>query len=307
MTAFSLTRRQFGLGLAATIALAPVARALGQDAGTRTVTNWLGTYDIPASPRRVVAIDNRLDLETALALGLPLIAHSRDHAAPWVPVSDDVEFIPGPPSVEYNLGLEPDLIVCMDVPGSDIWPLEQLRGIAPVLPTRYEEDWRENLANLASWTGREQQAAESLADYDAVIAEIATRQAAKRDRFRLAVVHYFADSGEMMVRGAGSTQGRVLADIGGRTLDPAIHDQGAVSMEALPDLLGDVDALFYNDIDGDDAGGNFAALQHHPIWTRLPAVLNNRVYRSMGNTNFGGVYAAKFIAREWDAVYAMLE
>lgn len=302
MTRFHPTRRQFGLGLGATMALAPFSRAFAQGE-TRSVTTWIGTYDIPANPQRVIAIDNRLDLELALSLDLPLIGYSRDAAAPWVPAGEDLLFIPSPPSVEFVLGLNPDLIICMDVPGSDIWPLEQLRQIAPVLPTDYTIDWRENLANVAGWLGAEGRADAATAQYDAIVAEVAEKHAGKLDRYKVVAVHYFPEDDQIMVRGAGSSQGRVLADIGGVTIDPEVIDEGMVSMENVPTLLSDIDAIFYNDIDG---GGNFAALGEHPIWSRLPAVVNGKVHRSLGNTNFGGVYSAMYIAREWDAVYSLL-
>lgn len=299
---FSLTRRQFGLGLGASLAFAPVAPAFAQGQ-MRTITNSLGTYDIPASPQRVIAIDNRLDLETALALDLPVIGYSRDEASPWVPVADGVEFIPGPPSAEHVLSLDPDLIICMDVPDSDLWPIDRMREIAPVLPTRYQDDWRSNINNLAGWLGMEDRAAAAVAQYDAVVAEVAQKHADKLNRYKVAAIHYFPDEGQVMVRGASSGQGRVLADIGGQTFDPAVIDQDMVSMENFLTLFEDVDAIFYNAADPD----TFARLTAHPLWARVPAAVNDKIYVSDGNTNFGGLYAAMYLAREWDALYSILD
>lgn len=304
MTRFTISRRRFGLGLTASLAVLPAARAFGEATETRPVTTWVGTYDIPVNPRRVFAVDNRLDLETALALDLPLVGYARDTASPWVPVDPDLAFIPAPPSVEAILALAPDLIICMDVPDSDIWPLRQLQEIAPVLPTDYTIDWRENLANVSGWLGMDASAGAALESYDEAVRAVADRHAAKLDRYKVAVVHYFPAEGEIMVRGASSSQGRVLADIGGVTFDPAVIDEDAVSMENVPELFADVDAIFYNDLDD---GSSFAALQSHPIWARVPAAAAGKVHRSIGNTNFGGVYSAMFIAREWDAVYSMLD
>ena len=67
-----------------------VPAALAQDAAgaTNTITTSAGTYDIPLEPQRLIAVDHRLDLEPALALGLPVIGYSlRDNLAAWVPVA----------------------------------------------------------------------------------------------------------------------------------------------------------------------------------------------------------------------------
>jgi ABC-type enterochelin transport system substrate-binding protein len=77
---FKTSRRTFMLGSASlglTVALPQTAYAQEM----RSVTTQYGTYDIPAAPKRVVAIDSRLDLQPALALGLPVIGHGLSEPA----------------------------------------------------------------------------------------------------------------------------------------------------------------------------------------------------------------------------------
>lgn len=74
-----LTRRQFGFGagiagLGAFLAACGDSGSSSGETEMRSVTTPLGTYDIPVNPKRVVAIDSRLDLEPAVALELPLVA-----------------------------------------------------------------------------------------------------------------------------------------------------------------------------------------------------------------------------------------
>lgn len=155
-----LTRRRFVVGTAAFSGLfaAGCARSAGTEgdaSGMRTVTTSLGTYDIPVTPKRVVAIDSRLDLEPAVAMGLPVIAYSFDAAEPWVPADPTAQVFEAPVNVEAILALEPDLIICTDIgEASDMWPLQQLSQTAPVLPMDFTRPWRENIDQLASWLNR---------------------------------------------------------------------------------------------------------------------------------------------------------
>lgn len=67
-------RRRFIAGVAVGLAAAGMAHvARAQE--TRAIATSAGSYDIPADPRRVVAIDFRLDVEPALALGLPIAGY----------------------------------------------------------------------------------------------------------------------------------------------------------------------------------------------------------------------------------------
>lgn len=302
MARFHPTRRQFGLGLGAALALAPFSRALAQGE-TRSITNWRGTYDIPANPRRIIAIDQRIDLETALVLQVPLLAYSDRQLQPWVPADPAMRKISSPPNMEEILGLEPDLFICSDWGELENWPIARLSEIAPVLPLTNDLDWRENLANVGEWLGIEGRARDAVGQYDTVVAEVARKHAALLDTTKLALLYYFPEDDQVFIRGHDSAQERVLRDIGGHTLGADEFETGAVSMENLPDLLADMDVIIYSDFSGDDS---YSQLLAHPLWPRVPAVAAGKVHHSVGNTNFGGAYTAMQIAREWDAAYSLL-
>ncbi|WP_257233139.1 hypothetical protein [Rhodococcus qingshengii] len=93
-----LTRRQFGFGagiagLGAFLAACGDSGSSSGETEMRSVTTPLGTYDIPVNPKRVVAIDSRLDLEPAVALELPLVGYTYAQATPWVPIDSSVPFL----------------------------------------------------------------------------------------------------------------------------------------------------------------------------------------------------------------------
>lgn len=299
-----LNRRTFSLGAGAALLTLPIARAFAQESGTRSVTNWIGTYDVPTHPQRVIAIDERIDLETALALGLPVIGYSHAPVNPWVAAETDAPFLSSPPNIEQILGLAPDLILCSDWGDSEGWPLQKLRTIAPVLPLDASLGWRANLANVSGWLAMEGKANAAVADFDAYVTAIRARHADAVAKSKVIALHFFPEDQTMMIRGKGSNHADVLADIGGHTIDPSIIEEGPVSMELLPDMLADFDAILYAEL---FAEGTYEEVQKHPIWSRIPAVAAGKVHVARGSTNFGGIYSAKFLAGEWEKVYALLD
>ncbi|MET3924759.1 ABC transporter substrate-binding protein [Devosia sp. 2618] len=229
-----LNRRMFTLGAGAALVTLPAARAWAQSpVETRSISNWIGDYDIPANPQRVIAIDERIDLETALALKLPVIGYSHAPMNPWVAVETDAEFIGAPPNIEQILGMEPDLILCSDWGDSEGWPLQRLRSVAPVLPLDASIGWRANLENISGWLGMEGRADAAVADFDAYVAGIRARHESIA-KSKVIALHYLPGEGEMKIRGQGSNHADVLKDLGGHTIDPSIIEEGNVSMELLP-------------------------------------------------------------------------
>lgn len=69
----------------------------GAAPATRVVETPQGRVSIPVTPRRVVAIDSRSNLEPALLFGLPVIGYSHSPARPWVPVPAETRMLRAPP------------------------------------------------------------------------------------------------------------------------------------------------------------------------------------------------------------------
>lgn len=302
-----LTRRHFtlsALALAATAA-AP-ARAQG---ATKSITTSQGTYDVPLNPQRVIAIDARLDLEPALALGLPVVGFSlRETAEPWVPVGKDVPFIGSPATRELVLSYAPDLIVCTDLPETELWPIDKLKDIAPVIPVDYELSWKDNLARMGEWLDRQQQAADFLADYEAALAAAKATHAEKLASRKVAAVWFEPSTNEIQILLGENTKnvtlaGQVLADLGGATIaEDFLGDYGVISMENAGEAFADVDAII---VDRDNTPSIIDALEANEMWRRLPAVAAGRVHISDG-IYYGGCYSARRLVDEWAKTLALI-
>lgn len=301
-----VTRREFVLAVAAIGLLAACGGDDGADAGsttaaTRTITTPLGTYEIPTSPRRVVAIDNRLDLEPALALELPVIAYSMDAVNPWVPVGSDAIQISSPVNVEQVAGLEPDLIVCVNT-RDEYWLAPGLEEIAPIIPTDFEVDWRTNIEQLARWLGRTARLDDLLAAYDEAVHTVRARHGRIIAERSVAVVQYDDSWGFAMQHSMQYLQPQVIADLGGRLLDPGsgVADDGSFSTENI-DVLDDADLImFVGSVDGQLPPG----LADNPLWQRVPAVAAGRLLVTEGNTNYGSVYTATQLISDLERLYA---
>lgn len=300
-TPFRLTRRAFGAGSAG-IALAGLLPRAAFAQESRSITTVLGTYDVPADPLRVVAIDSRLDLEPAVALGLSVVGHAYGKPEPWVPADPAWAFVGEQPDLEQVLALDPDLIICTDVGDhdSEYWPINRLKDVAPVLPPDYTWPWKKIVAELGLWTGRQGNADAVLAEYDALIADIKSRRAAEIAGNTIAVVQPWSDGTVYLQAEMSLLQPQVMADLGSKTIPPV--EGNIISAENFATIFADVDAILYVN----HGEGIVEQIAADPIWTRVPAVAAGKTMAPLGNTNFGGVYTAMQIARFLDELYGTL-
>ena len=301
---FSLNRRSFTLGTAG-VALASLlpGRALAQ--ATRSVTTIYGTYDIPAAPQRVVAIDSRLDLQPALALGLPVVGYGHSKPGSWVPVPEGLEFYGSEVNIEQVLASDPDLIICADYdPDSVWWPANRLRDIAPVVPTSGDKPWKEAFREFAALVGLDGAGESAIAEYDALIAEIKQRHAEKLAT--RTVVSVQPGEGVLYVmNGPKMLQPQVLADLGAKTIPPKEgqeYDAGETPAEAFGDTLGGVDGILLATTSPEGA----AVLDGEELWKRLPAVTSGALVASNGNINYGSIYSAIQVVKFVDELYGKM-
>lgn len=302
------TRRDFALSGTALLTAVMTGGVRAQE-GVHSVTTSLGTYDIPADPKRVIAIDSRSNLEPAVALGLNLIGYSHSPVRPWVPLDPSVPMLGAPPNIEEILALEPDLIICPTTdPDSEWWPLNKLKAVAPILPTDYLASWQDNLANLAAWLGKPVIGAETIGQYNGLVADIKARHTAAIAGKKVAAVQLDASKNAIHVRTLGTSYGQVmpgqvLAEIGGLAVSADIlADSGEVGIESAGDLLGDVEGFLILDFQN----GSVEAFADNPLWNRLPAVKAGHTHVLPGNSTFGSLYTALYLAGGWDALYQTL-
>lgn len=300
----ALTRRGFlgaaALGAAAlTVGCGTTSNSDPVVSATRTVTTPLGTYDIPSAPQRVVVIDSRLDLEPALALELPVIAHSYDAPAPWLP-KITAEEIASPVNLEQVLRLQPDLIVCVNL-DNEMWPAPALLDIAPVITTEFKMPWKQNMIQLADWLGRTETFDRAMATYDHAARSLVDRHGETLQQARIGIVSRQPEEFRMVHDTVAYLPPQVYTDLGG-TLG-AVGNLGptdAFGMESL-DLLGDLDGILVL-----STGSDLGSLTTDPLWQRIPAVSSGRVQVVEQLIQYGSVYSAIELVAQYDALLSRL-
>ena len=315
-----LGRREF---IAGGLAAAFVLGACGSDgtgasgptttaaSGTRTVTLDRGQVEVPVDPQRVIAMENRRDLETAVVLGLPLVAVGvyggrQDFAAPFVPFdATGVEALDtSQPNFERIAALGPDLVLSREMYLDEL--ASGLPGGTPILPVSNEGPWRPDLERFGRWLGREAAVAEVLEGYDARLAEVRQRHADQLDSARVAIVEWYPAGAQFYAGGVDGfqLQANTLGELGG-SLIPFLADRDyfdePFSLENVGELAA-ADAIVLV-VDSEDAR---AELEASPLWQSLPAVAEGRVVVTDTRTNQGSVYAATESLDLLDELYGTL-
>jgi len=281
--------------------------------GTVTVTHDYGTFDIPLQPTRVLALENRRDLETAVVLDLPLSGvgvfggSAENVAAPFVPVDlDGVEIINNSElNLEQIAAMDPDLILARDI-YLDGGQAEQLAAIAPILPIAAEGSWRDDLEQVAGLMQRTELLDGALAEYDAAVADVSDRHADSLASTPVAIVEYYPADQTFYAGGLDDfqLQANTLGELGGELVpflaDRSYFDQ-PFSIENLSEIS-DAGAILLVSNSQDDID----ALATNPLWQALPAVQAGRVVITDTRTNQGSVFAATESVRLLDELYSTL-
>lgn len=304
-----LTRRQlissaFGVSLLMACGASPTATPRTT---TRTISHEFGTFQIPTAPNRVVALDGRPGFEAALALGFKPIAIGTDalvngQLAPFITFDHkDVPLInPNQVDFEALARLTPDLIIGRDFQLKA--QLDRLSAIAPTLPIRLEDTWRATLLRLADWLERRTHVDTELAKYDAGLATVKQRHAARIASAKVGVLQYVPDETNFYNMRAG-VQFRTMLDLGGTEhsfLASLPADKSSFSIEQVSKLEG-IDAILLIGF-----GNAYEELHKQPVWQKLPAVAAGHVVDTDVRTTYGGVYAATKCLELFDRLYGTL-
>ncbi|WCO68789.1 ABC transporter substrate-binding protein [Iamia majanohamensis] len=286
----------------------------GGDDGTRTVDVDGREVVVPTDPRRVVAMENRRDLETAVVLGLPLVGlgvygQAPEPVAPFIPhEADGIEvFDTAEPNLEQIAALRPDLVLSRDIYLGEDFLDGRLPDAAPVLPIASEGPWRPDLERVAAWLGREPMLSSALDQHDAAVAEVRSRHAEALASARVAVVEYYPTGPSFYAGGVDGfqLQAGTLGELGGQVIDAvadrdyfdeplALENVGQLAAaDALLVVVGDATAR--DELDGIE------------LWQRMPAVAAGRVVHTDTRTNQGSVYAATECVRLLDELYATID
>lgn len=281
-----------------------VTLAFGFAQETKTVEHQMGTVEIPVRPERV-ATDVETLVTNLLLLGVQPLTGPESQAgwnAPYVDLLPDYvdinaiqdSGITEETSLERLLLAEPEVIMTYEYSAENFF--DQYNAIAPTVVVERGEngDWRARFDREAAYLGREAEAAEVIARYEAVLEELAG--------FTDVTVAFIRrpNNGTYRMDANGSFPGSVMEDAG-------------ISFVTAPDGVGEfdgssfqniseerLDILFEADIivtpDWREAGfsdePDLTGLSQFALWNTLPAVQNNNVLIVPGPVYNGGNYAA---------------
>ncbi|MFD2330587.1 ABC transporter substrate-binding protein [Cohnella sp. GCM10020058] len=252
-----------------------------EPSGPRIVTDDIGDQvEVPSNPVRVVAPY----LEDALlSLGVKpaaqwsageLLLNYLQPELQDVPKLDFVAFSP-----EQVASFEPDLFIVPFAIRVQNGAYDQFSKIAPTYVFEdATKDWRKTLLTLGDLLGRNAEAEQALADYDAKMAGFKQELQAKTTGKKAAIMLISEKSFSLMQDETYS--GKVV--YGELGLQPTSEGKGSdwkeLSLETLPDL--DADYIFLMQVDGKDplANKDLDSIYNTPIWKSMKAVKEGHVY-----------------------------
>lgn len=283
------------------------------EGGGRTVTTALGEVTVPSTIDSVVVLEGRRDLDTALALGLPVrgFPYAGARIELPLPIADELAqaraagaeqlFLSGETDVEAIAQAQPDLILGRL---SDIEPIaDELMQIAPVIPVRSHSDgvaWQDDLQLVARATGTEAKAEELIAEFDARLVAVSAAHSSAIAATPVVAVGYDMDGTEVE---ATRLQSVVLQELSAR---PSVAFAKAIevgevsySPEQTLQAYGDADALLVMS----ESDEEWMAAQNDPLFIQLPAVQAGAIVRTDRMTHEGGPITALHVLDLLDELY----
>ena len=290
-----LTRRGFlggALGTAALLGLTACGSSAGgtggdgsgsAGSGTRTVQSAKGPIEVPATPRRVVAIQPSA-LATILDVGGSVVGtydEGEQYVTPrYLPKWQAASKVGtgGQVNVEKIAALDPDLVVGLDYS----WNTDVYADLTKLAPTV--------IAPTTSWTATARCVADAVnrsAELEALVTKLAQRSAAIKTQYATTLQAYRwdilqggFDKGQFWLYGPKSDAGVILADAGVQYASGSAQTPGnanrPLSYERI-DVLSDADVIgFYANFDG-TPNNEAPQLFAQPGFKALAAAKNKRL------------------------------
>ncbi|ASA24843.1 ABC transporter substrate-binding protein [Paenibacillus donghaensis] len=250
----------------------------------RTVKTVNGDVTIPVNPKRIVATYYVGELA---ALGIKPIGtvirqlgdKNPNLASYTEGVVDIGDF---PPNLEAIAALEPDLIIATDFDGIEYADFSK---IAPTIIIPWvAEDVTTKLRTFATLFNKEQEAEKFIAESEAKVVE--AREAIKgyvSEGETFSIIRFFGksirvyggrDIGHSLYNSLQLTPSPLIKEAMDK--DPNFTSTEDVSLEVISKYAADRIFVVVTDEDGDKY---FDELQKLSVWTNLPAVKNNKVYK----------------------------
>ncbi|WP_205856496.1 ABC transporter substrate-binding protein [Phytoactinopolyspora endophytica] len=269
--------------------------------GPVTVTDARGeeiTLDAPAED--VVALE-WAETEELVVLGvMPVGVADVEGYGTWVqaaPLDDDVTDVGTrqEPSVDSIVGLDPDLVITEDRGNNLIQQLEESVPVIVLEGTDTADNigkMKENVTTIATAVGKEDEAEQVLADFDAALAEGMQQiedAGVAGEQFAMADGWMEGSSVALRMFGQGSLVSDLAEELGLVNAWEGDVDEewglGQTDVEGLTSL--ENPHFFYSSSDGEDVFAD--GLADNAIWNDLPFVENGQVHKlDDGTWTFGG-------------------
>ncbi|PSB01379.1 ABC transporter substrate-binding protein [Merismopedia glauca] len=268
----------------------PSQPASNLDGGFQIVKHAMGETKVPLNPKRVVVLDNAI-LDSAIALGVkPIAGAFYDNIPAYIkPQTQGMSNIglESQPNLEKLLLLKPDLILGDKL--SDGATYDKLSRIAPTVLAQgsgWKGEWKDNFRVFATALGKTKEADALLQKYDRRLSLFKQKMG---DRLKQPISIVVSKPEEVVIYTSSSFPGSVVRDAGlSRPVsqnrdNPLIQ----VSLETIPDLEGDAVFLAaHPNVENSDAV--LEKFMNHPLWSKLKAVQQGKVYRVNSEIWVGG-------------------
>ncbi|MFI7484289.1 ABC transporter substrate-binding protein [Kocuria sp. M1R5S2] len=287
LSLFALTACGSGTAGQETSSPAATTAAAGESAAgfPRTVEHAMGETTIEEQPQRVVALDPSY-VDAALLLDAELVGYAQYRQDPEDPFADylgDVEQETADsvnvgtiaePNLEKILELDPDLIVSAKVRQEALYP--QLEKIAPtVFSESTGPTWKENVVLLGEALGKQEQAEQEVADYEARAKAVGEAILEKDPEATYSLLR-FAGEDTARLYSSDSFIGEIMADMGIPRPEgqPDTTESIFVPLSQEQILEADADLIMVSAWTPDGAEGDASRAQQerfesNPLWDRL--------------------------------------
>lgn len=256
------------------------------DTNCRAIEHVMGESCVPNQPQRVVVLHDYLALDAVVALGIQPVGavgiyQGSSPFPPWLNDKlDGVEVVgtAQQPSLEKILQLDPDLIITLEGEGHDRL-YDRLSQIAPTVVVPSERQIFPEVRFLGEVFDRADRAQALLDRYEQRLQELREAMGDRIDTLEVSLIRFLPEG--VRIEGNSYNVGKILKDAGFRR-PPAQQIQRpiTVSLESIEKIDGDV--IFANTLSSpklqNEANRTLKRYQQHPLWSKLKAVRNDRVY-----------------------------
>lgn len=276
-----------------------VSTAVGNvsKANSRLIKHAMGETWIPVHPQRVVILHGFL-WEDAIALGFKPVGAAVRGWASITPPQISLEQLQGvvdvgyiPTNIEKVLAVKPDLILGTFDGQKDIYPF--LSHIAPTVIVQIKiHDWKDHFIRVAEALDMTNEAQKVLTDYNSRLKNFRDVMGDRLSKIRLSVIGFEKEMCWLFNQQKNSFSYSILSELGlirtaslnqnTRILQSLIPkpENYLISWERVDEIDGDV--IFVTTFafrKEEETQKNLKQLQSVPLWFKLKAVQQNKVYR----------------------------